>query len=278
MRKLIKTALLTSTTLIAFESGKPGWKMDGDKIAVDGSGNPIYINANGDEGAIKGDTIASLNNEAKTHRTAKEAAEAELAKFRDDKGKLIDPTVAKKAIDTVANIDAKKLIDAGEVDKVREQMRGEFTAQLQEKDKVIESLNGDVTGLRVDKVFSTSDFLRDGLAVPRDMFEATFGKNVKIGNDGQPEFYGRDGNRIMSKQEVGQYAKGDEALRLMVEQHPQKDVIIKAQQEGGSGNGGGGGGRGQGRTMRRSEFEGLDPNAQAAAGAAMGKGELQIVD
>lgn len=278
MRKSLKTALLTSTTPIAFESGKPGWKMDGDKIAVDGSGNPIYINAAGEEKAVQGDTIANLNSEAKGHRTAKENAEAELAKYKDANGKLIDPTIAKKAIETVGNIDAKKLIDSGEVEKVRETMRAEFAGQIDEYKKTIDNLSGDVTNLRVDKVFSSSDFLRDGLAVPRDMFEATFGKNVKIGTDGKPEFYGRDGNRIMSKQNVGEYASGDEALKLMVEQHPQKDVILKAQQEGGSGNGGGGGARGQGRVMKRSDFDALDPGAKAQAAQAMGKNELQIVD
>lgn len=110
------------------------------------------------------------------------------------------------------------------------------------------------------------------------MFEATFGRNIKISDGGEIEFYGRDGNRLLSKKNAGEYAKGDEAFELLVEQHPQKDAIIKAEQAGGSGNGGGGGQRGGGRTMKRADFDALDPGAKATAGAAMAKNELQIVD
>ena len=117
MKTTLRTALMTTAALklatAAAIENKSGWKMDGDKIAVDGDGNPIFINAAGQEQSVKGDTITNLNAEAKQHRVAKEAAEAELKKYEVN-GKRIDPEVATKAIDTVSKIDAKKLIDAGE--------------------------------------------------------------------------------------------------------------------------------------------------------------------
>lgn len=277
MRKAIRSALLITTAPRAFNN--PGWKMDGDKIAVDGDGNPIFVNSAGQEQSVKGDTISNLNNEAKNHRTGKETAEAALNKYRDASGKLIDPEAAFKAIDTVKNIDSKKLIDAGEVDKVRDSIRAEYNAQLSEKDNALKTANETINGMKIASLFDSSEFVRDGIAVPRDMFQATFGNRFKVGEDGKVEAFDASGNRLMSKTNVGEYAKGDEALKLMVEAHPQKDVILKPQQHGGSGNGGNGGQRGQtGRTMKRADFDALDPGAKAQAGAAMAKGEITVVD
>jgi hypothetical protein len=273
-RKIV--AMLSTVAARAFAN--PGWKMDGDKLALDANGNPIYVNSDGQEQSVKADTISTLNAEAKNHRVAKEGAEATLAKYKGADGKLIDPEAAIKAIDTVSKIDAKKLIDAGEVDKVRDAIKNEFTTQLGEKDAKIAELSGVNKTMTVDRAFDASEFIRDRVNVPRDMFRDSFGKNVKVGDDGKLEFYGRDGNRLLSKKNAGEYAGGDEAFELMVDQHPQKDTILKAQSGSGSGNGGGGGSRPGSRTVRRSDFDAMNPSDKAQAGAAMQKGELSIVD
>jgi hypothetical protein len=282
MRKMnnMIAALLASTSAIfpvAFETGGK-WKVDADgKLVVDGDGNPIYVKADNSEQSVKGDTIATLNAEAKTHRTAKEKAEGELAKYKGPDGKLVDPETAIKAVDTVSKLDAKTLIDAGEVDKVRKEIGDQFTAQLTEKDAALSERDAAIAKLNIDKVFDGSDFVRDRLAVPRDMFQATFAGNFKY-EDGKVVAYGRDGNKLLSKKAAGEYASADEALELLVEAHPQKDAIIKAQQGGGTGNGGGGGARGGGRSMRRSEFDTLAPNQQAEQAALIQKGEMTLVD
>lgn len=257
----------------AFEN-KPGWKMDGDKLALDASGNPIYINANGDEASVKGDTIATLNAEAKQHRTAKEKAEGDLAKYRDASGKLIDPTEAVKAIETISKIDAKTLIDAGEVDKVKETIKHEFTGQITELTNGIAERDNRINGMMIDGVFKGSEFIADRVAMPRDFFEAAMRSNFKV-EDGKVVAYDRSGNRLMSKKSVGDYADANEALELLVDMHPQKDTILKPNGGSGSGNGGGGGSRGGGRTMRRADFEALSPGEQAQIAT---KGETAIVD
>src|SRR5690606_13031141 len=97
--------------------------------------------------------------------------------------------------------------------------------------------------------------------------------------EGKPVAYDKSGNRLMSKKNIGVYAEPDEALELLVDMHPQKDTILKADAGGGSGNGGGGGNRlNGGRTMKRSDSENLAPAARAEAAASMGKGELKVVD
>jgi flavin-binding protein dodecin len=274
--KMIAALLTGAVFPVAFDTGGK-WKMDGDKLALDGDGNPIYVKADNTEQSVKGDTIANLNAEAKTHRTAKETAEKALDKYKLPDGKLVDPQTAIKAVDTVSKLDAKQLIDAGEVDKVRKEIGDQFSTQLAEKDAAINSANDTIAKLNVAKVFDGSEFVRERVAVPRDMFQSTFEKNFKF-EDGKVVAYGRDGNKLLSKKAAGEYADADEALELLVEMHPQKDAIIKAQQGGGTGNGGGGGNRGGGRVIRRAEFDALTPTQQAETATAVGKGEMTISD
>lgn len=259
---------LTTTMASAFDNNC--WKMDGDKLAVDTNGNPIFINAAGQEQSVQGDTITRLNGEAKTNRERAEKAEQALEPFKG-----IDPAQATKAIETVKGLDAKTLIDAGKLDEVREQVKAEFGTIIAEKDKVIDGLNGTNHTLMIDKVFDSSEFVRDQLAVPRSMFQAEFKGNFKV-EDGKVVAYGRDGNRLLSKANQGDYADANEALRLLVDMHPQKDQIIKAQPAGGAGGGGAGGNRGvNGRTITRAAFNALNPMEQAATATNR---EITIVD
>jgi hypothetical protein len=253
----------------AYEN-KSGWKTDADgKLVADANGNPIYIDANGQEMVTEAGTIARLNAEAKTHREAKEAAENKLKAFNG-----LDPDKAREAIETVGKIDQKKLIDAGEVDKVRETIKAEYSAQLNEAQKTIGERDARINDMTIQGVFSNSEFIRDQVAMPRDFFEAAMRPNFKV-EDGKPVAYDRAGNRLMSKKRVGEYADPDEALQLLVEMHPQKDTILKAPDAQGTGNGGGGGNRSGGRTMKRADFEALGPQQQAAIAT---KGEVAIVD
>lgn len=267
MNKLIMNMLLTSA---AFANA--GWKLDADGKIEMKDGNPVWIDANGGEATLNGDTITRLNGEAATLRKRAETAEGKLTAFKD-----LDPEVARKAVETVSKLDAKKLIDAGEVDKVKEQISQQFTTQIQEKDNALKSLQSQYDGERINNLFAASEFVRDRIAVPTDMFKDSFGKNFKI-EDGKIVAYDRAGNRIMSKKNVGDFADPSEALELLVEQHPQKDVILKADTGNGSGSTGNGGNRGGGRIVRTADFDKMLPQQQAEIAAKAGKGELQIVD
>lgn len=275
MKMTHKLALLSAVSLLAFNN-KTGWKLDADGKIEMKDGNPVWIDADGTEKTLGADTVTRLNGEAKANRIAKEAAETKLAAYTVD-GKPIDPTEAAKAIGIVKNIDAKKLIDAGEVDKVRDTVKAEFTGQLTEAQKANSDLQARLDNMTVGGVFSSSEFVRDRVAVPRDMFEATFRSNFKV-EDGKPVAYDRAGNRVMSKKRLGEWAEPDEALELLVEQHPQKDAIIKANSNSGSNNNGGGGNKGGGRYLKRSEFDQLDPGKKAAIAADMQAGTVTLVD
>lgn len=256
----------------AFDPGKAGWKLDKDNKIEMKDGNPIWVDVNGGEITMEGGTIARLNGEAKTLRTRAETAEAAINAFKD-----IDPVAAKKAIETMKNIDAKKLIDAGEVEKVKEEIKAQFTVQLAEKDKAIGTLSSDLDTLRIDNIFAQSPFIRDRIATPPDMFQATFRTNFKI-KDGKVEAYDKAGNPLMSTTRFGERADPDEALEILVNAHPQKAMILKASDATGSGNNGVGGNRGGSRVIKRVDFDKMTPADQSINAAKAGTGELTIVD
>lgn len=261
-------------TVRAFDPGKAGWKLTADGKTVEmKDGNPIWIDATGNESTLSGDTITRLNNEARDLRVAKEQVEGNLAKYKE----IPDPVAAKKALDTVKNIDAKRLIDAGEVERVKEEIKAGFQTQLTEAQTTNAKLQQDFDGLKIDNVFAQSQFIREQVAVPHDMFQATFRSQFKI-KDGKLEAFDKAGNRIMSKAKIGEFADPDEALELLVGQHPQKDTILKAPNASGSGNNGAGGYRGGKRTILRADFDKLGAAESAATAIAAGKGEIVIVD
>jgi hypothetical protein len=265
-------ALLTSVALAAFNN-KAGWKTDADgKLEVNADGDPIYIDSAGAEKSVGASTISTLNAEAKQHRTRAETAEASLKKYEG-----IDPEAAKTAIETVGKMDAKQLIDAGEVDRVKAEIAKGYDGQISERDKTIADLTTQRDSLTRVAAFGQSEFLKERIAVPADMVQATFGNNFKV-EDGKLVPYGADGNKLYSPKRVGEPASVDEAFEILINAHPHKDMILKAPDASGSGNTGGGGNRGGKRTVARADFEKLPPDQQAATADAVRKGEAVLTD
>ena len=248
------------------------WKLDENNNIVLKDGDPIYVDANGVEKTVGVDTIARLNKEAKDHREAKEEAQAKLKLYEG-----IDPEKARVALETVAKLDANKLIETGEVDKLKAQITQQFQTQLSEKDTAYSELKNKFDNMLIDSMFANSEFIRNNVAVPVDMFEAKFRNNFKIENN-EVVPYGYDGSRLMSKSRAGEYATTEEAMQILAESHPNKDVILKANPGNGSGSGTGGGANGGGRYMKRSDFEKLSPLQQSEYAKKMAKGEIQLTD
>lgn len=270
MTMTIKTTLLSK---IYPRDNQPGWKVTEEGTAEMKDGNPVYVDASGREMVVKHDTISNLNAESKSLREAKEKAENALKEFEGLDGKL-----AREAIEKLKKIDAKELIDAGKVDEVKEQIKAEYEKQLSEKDGLAQQLQQRLDNMQVDSIFSQSDFVRNNIAVPQDMFEASFRNYFKV-EDGKVVAYDKSGNRLMSKQNVGEFASPDEALKLLVESHPQKDTILKADTGNGSGADGSGGYRGAtGKLIKRADFDALPPMKQAEAMKKVTAGEAKLVD
>lgn len=248
------------------------WKLDENGSIVVRDGNPVYVDSNGDEKTVAVDTIARLNKEAKEHRIAKEDALEKLKKFEG-----IDAEKARIALDTVSKMDASKLIDAGKIDELKAELNGQYQSQLSEKDKAFSDLQTKYDSMVINNVFANSEFIRNNVAVPRDLFEAKFRGNFKVEN-GEVIVYGNDGNRLYSKDRAGEYATAEEGLRILAESHPNKDTILRANVGTGTGSDGSGGGNGGGRYMKRSDFEQLPPNKQAEYAIKMRSGEIKLTD
>lgn len=218
-------------------------EIDGKQYAEVSEGRPLYIHNDGKEVAFDAPqtiaTISRLNGEAKAHREAKEQFEAQAKAFDG-----LDPVKVKEALNTVQNLDAKKLVDAGEVDKVKaeitEALKQTYEPQLQqltqERDAVQQQLHKELIG----GGFARSKFIQENIAVPVDMIQATFGKNFQIEN-GKVVAVGADGQKIYSRTRPGEIADFDEALETLVGGYQYKDSILKGSQSQGGGFQGGGG-------------------------------------
>jgi len=250
------------------------WKLNEDGNIELRNGNPVVVNADGTEIVVESDTVPNLRREAKTFREERDAARTSLKAFEG-----LDAEKARDALDKIGKIDQSKLIDAGKVDEVRQQITQQFQTQLSEKDAALSALQQQYDNSRIDHAFANSDFIRDAVAVPRDMFEATFRNNFKI-EDGKVVVYGKDGNRLISKT-TGDYATPEEGLRMLAESHPQKDVILRADVGNGTGNRGAGGAHGGVGKMKREDYLALatkNPAKYADVGQKLAKGEMQLTD
>lgn len=269
---LTTTTALVSVAATAFDN-KGGWKMDADGKIEMKDGNPVYLRADGGESVVDGETIGNLNREAQGHRQRAEKLEKDLKVFEG-----IDAEAAKKAIETVANIDAKTLIDAGKVEEVKQQITQQFQGQLEESKTLATNLQTALDASTIALGVAQSKFIGDNVAIPPEMFTSTFTKNFKV-EDGKVVPYDLSGNPILSKEKIGERASIDEAFAIMVEAYPHKDSILKAVDARGSGNNGNGGNR-QGNLPRytRADFDKLQPGKQAEIAALVNKGEATLVD
>lgn len=239
-------------------------EVNGKTYAEVQDGKPVFVGDDGKDVAVDvpatAGTISRLNAEAKGHREAKERAEAALKAFEG----IADPAAALKALATIKNLDDKKLVDAGEVEKVKAEaikaVEEKYKPTVEKSDKLERELYAE----RVGGQFARSKFIADKVAVPADMVQATFGRYFKD-EGGKAVAYGPDGNKVYSRSKPGEPADFDEALEILVGAYPHRDSILKGT-GGGSGARGGAGGAGNGaKTITRAEFQKMDPAAQMKA-------------
>lgn len=233
----LKTIEIEGKTYAEVQDGKPVY-MDGDKaIAFDAPGTVA--------------TIGRLNGEAKTNRERAQTAETALKAFEG----IEDPAAAIAALGTVKNLDDKKLIDAGEVEKVK---NAAIAAKDEEYKPFVEKAESLEKQLRQEKIggsFARSKFIAEKLAVPAQMVEKTFGDQFSI-EDGKIVAKDSNGNQIYSKASPGELAGFDEAMEIIVESSPYRDNILKGLNQNGSGAQPGNGGGGQ-KTMTRAEYDAM---------------------
>lgn len=220
-------------------------KLDADGHVVQQDGKPVYVKDDGTEVAFDvvgtTQTIARLNGEAKGNRERAEQAEGRLKTFEG----IEDPKKALEALGIVANLDAKKLVDAGEIDKVKGEISKAFQGQLDTANTKAQQLEAQLYAEKVGGAFARSKVIADKLAIPPDLVEARFGKAFTI-EEGRIVAKDQHGNKLYSQANPGELAGFDEALEMLVNQYPHKEQILKSSGATGGGAQGGGSGGGQG--------------------------------
>ena len=260
------------------------YKYDGEGNLVtqelNGKKVPVFIGGDGKESAFDADgtvaTIGRLNAEAKGHREAKEAAEAAYKPFKD--AGITDPAAAAKALKTVKNLGDKELIDAGEVEKIREETIKSVKAEYEPFVAKAKTLEDQLYGEKIGGSFARSKFITDKIAVPADMVQATFGSRFKV-VDGKIVATDQNGQQIFSRTRHGEPADFDEALEIMVDQYPHKASILKGSgaSGGGSSNSGGNGNGGK-PTYSRAEFDKMSAEKQRAVSLEVNQGKAVLTD
>ncbi|MGH8259855.1 MAG: DUF6651 domain-containing protein [Steroidobacteraceae bacterium] len=239
-------------------------KLDEAGHVVVKDGMPVYVHDDGKEipfdaaGTVA--TISRLNGEAKGHRERAEKVERSLKAFEG----IEDAEAARKALTVVKNLDAKKLVDAGEVDRVRQEavkaVEDKYAPILKERDALSQQLVEE----KVGGSFARSKFIGEKLAIPADLVQARFGNLFKL-EDGRVVGYDSSGNKLFSRAKPGELAVFDEAIEMLVEQYPYRASILKSSgASGGGANGGGNGGGAGGKQLTRTAFEQLSPEARTA--------------
>lgn len=253
-------------------------KLDDKGAVVVQDGKPVYVEDDGKEVAFDAPatraTITRLNGEAKSHRERAEAAEEKLKIFEG----IDDPAKARQALETLKNLDDKKLIDAGEVEKVKREVQTAFEEKLKATEKkydpVVKERDSLKSALHQEKLstaFNRSKFIQDKMAIPVDLAQARFGSNFAI-EDGKIRAKGSDGNLVYSRARPGELADFDEALEILVDAYPYRDSILKSSGASGGGASGSSGG-GAGKQITRAQFDAMLPAEQSKAAK-----EMKIVD
>lgn len=272
------------------------WKLsaDGKSIEIDDKGFPIsLVEKEGKEEEVGIDVahlfdkIPTLQAEAKGHREKLQALEKLHKPFVD-----LDAAKVKSALELTANLDAKKLVDAGEIENLKNQFIENHAAQLKETkgayESQIEELQGianlkdtQIFNLMVSEQFAKSDYFSGKnplTTLPPDVALAYFRDNFKVeAQDGTSSlnvvgyYDGAGKDKIYSKSRAGDVADFSEALTAIIDRSPHKKSIMRASSGGGENQKPNTGVNGATLTISREQAR--DPNAyQQAKAQAQEKG------
>ena len=224
------------------------WKMREDGTIELENGNPVYVHADGKEvpfdaeGALK--SIGKLSSEMKMTKKQHQEAAEKLAMY----SAIEDPEAAIKAMDIVKNLDAKKLVDAGQIEVLKVEMgktfadkegslRSQWTQKEQEYQGQLKTKDEAIQSILMGGKFASSEFLKKTNLIP-EIAANYFGKNFKIEGEGHDiKVVGYlNGERIPSREKFGEPADFEEALAAVIDAYPHKDRIMLAGVSSGSGS------------------------------------------
>lgn len=213
--------------------------------------------------------IPALQEEAKSHRLKAKEATDKLVVFGD-----LDIDKARSALETVKNLKEGDLKKAEDVEKLKQDISAAFESQIVDVKKaydqqlidaanVLSQKDAKIYHLSVSSRFANSRYFTGGdkslSILSSGMAESFLGSHFKL-EEGNVVGYDFHGGIIMSRERPGEPAGFDESLDFIIENHPEKDKILRAI-PGGSGAHGGEGPGGK-KAITRSQFEAMDATAR----------------
>ncbi|WKN20819.1 DUF6651 domain-containing protein [Azotobacter vinelandii] len=241
---------------------------------VNGQKLPIFVHTDGKEAPFDGDSIL---HSIRSRAEQSQRVEAENKEFREKlkafEG-IEDADAARKALETLKNIDEGKLIQAGKVEEIKsaaakaaqEQVAAASKAHAEELARTkqdLEKITGELYAEKIGGAFTRSKLIAEKFAIPADLVQARFGQQFKI-EDGKVVAYDQASNKIFSRTKPGEVADFEEALETLVDQYPYRDHILKASGANGGGAPAGNGGNPGKKTLNRAAFDQLDPAEKVA--------------
>jgi hypothetical protein len=205
-------------------------------------------------------SIKRLNHEAMTRRDQIKELEETVAKF-DGIG---DVEAAKQALQTMKNLDDKKLIDAGEVDAIKREAIKAVEQQFQPTILENTALKGQLHKALIGDQFTRSKFVSEKVAIPVDFLESKFMQHFSLDGNNVVATDGH-GNKIYSKERPGELASFEESIETLIDQHPDRDRLLKGRQQQGSGSPGGDTTVRNGQELSMQSFNSLSPKERAEA-------------
>jgi hypothetical protein len=222
-------------------------KLDDKGMVVLQDGKPVYTLDDGREvahdAAATVATISRLNGEAKSHREAKEAIEAKYKPFEG----IENADDARKALELAKNIKDGDLIQAGKVQEIKDaaaasakQAVADATRAAEAREKALAEQNtkltADLNNHIIGGSFASSKFIAEKMIIPPDIAQKVFGDRFKV-DGGKLVPLNPDGTPIFSATDHGNHASFEEALQVMINQYPNKDMLLKGSGASGSGAG-----------------------------------------
>lgn len=232
------------------------WKTDENGAIVVTDGNPVWIYENGPEKDKEtpvefGRTLATIQNITKESIGRKEKInelKAITAKLEEAGIEDLDSYIeaSKQAMETVKNLTDQQQAQAGEMERVKQGITDSYNRQIEalkesakkadaEWQLKLEAKQRAIDDLVIRGAFEQSDFIRDKTVMLPEMAFSYFGSRFKVEEkDGRLVGYAVDqnGDRIMSLKNPGSYADPAEAIEIIINEHPQKDRLLRMESNG----------------------------------------------
>jgi hypothetical protein len=231
---------------------------DGGAVVND-SGLPVFLDDEGkdivfDPNQMHG-KILDLNSESKRRRE-ESAALKERLKLVEDIEDLSDfRSRADAALNTMQNLKDKDLVKAGEVDKLKAEMRAGFEDKEQKLLKQFEEREGTLTGevakkdaairkLLISNKFASCDLFAGSdskTTLDPEFAESYFGRFFDVQEEnGEFRVVAKDkhGEPVLSRERIGELADFDEAINKLFNDYPGRDKFLRSTGGGSGGTGG----------------------------------------